>query len=156
MYTNGIPDELYHQILMAYDETTSNHNVTVNSMLAHIDNHLEQISATNKSPMSHYNEEINNLRLENDRLQREISFWKNPLEPNLTIGFSFKPYLGPLARLKFAVLKAQNLLMFVILRLTTNTAVASNCFHKMEDFRTKARHRAATKSFYKQMRNISE
>jgi hypothetical protein len=156
MYSDGIPDKVHHQILETYDATTSNHSVTVERMLARIDAHLEHIAKKEKSCMHQHNDEINRLRLENDRLQQQVGLLKNPLEPDLAVGFSFKPYLKPLSRRKFAMLKVQSFLLLVLLRVTTNTAVASECFHKMESFRIKARHNAAARSFYKQARGTKK
>ena len=156
MYLDGIPDEVHHQILATYDATTSNHSVTVERMLACIDTHLERSANKDESSMHQHNDEINRLRLENDRLQQEVGFLKNPAEPDLTVGFSLKPYLTPFLRLKFAALKVQSFLLLVLLRVTTNTAVAYECYHKMESFRTKARRNAVARSFYKQAHAIKK
>jgi|GEM_PF-2249056 len=156
MYTNGIPPEMHSQILLAYDETTSNHSATANQMLSRIEAHVEQFAKGSVHSMNQSNEEINKLRLENDNLKREICIWKNPFEPDLSIGFSFQPYLGAFERMRFAVLKLQGLLVFLLLRFTTNTAIASECFDRMESFRIRARHKAAARSFYKQTRSIKK
>ena len=156
MYLDGIPDEVHHQILATYDATTSNHSVTLERMLACIDTHLERSTKKDESCMHQHNDEINRLRLENDRLQQQVGLLKNPAEPNLAVGFSLKPYLTPFSRLKFAALKVQSFLLLVLLRVTTNTAVAYECFHKMESFRTKARRNAVARSFYKQARGIKK
>ena len=151
-YVNGIESQVHDHILRTYGESISNYSETCECMLARIDSHITWLEREAQNSMATQLDELNQLRIENDRLRHDLNRQKSPLEPDLAVGFSLKPFLSRFSRLKFAALRAQAFLILIMLRMTTNAQTASECFHKIESFRRRAQDNAATLEVLKRSR----
>lgn len=153
-YLNGIKVSDQKLIRETFLETTSNHTSVANDLLSHVEKHSAHLEAMKTDPpAASYLDELNRLRMENDRLRHENLQATSPLEPDLKAGFSLRPFLSFGARLRYFALRLEALIILVALRLTTNAQVASECFHKIESYRTRSERREARLTQINQMRS---
>lgn len=152
-YLNGITVSDQKLIRETFLTTTSNHTTVANDFLLHVEKHIGDLEAMKTDPpAASYLDEINRLRMENDRLRHENLQAASPLEPDLKAGFSLRLFLSLGARLRYLALRLEALIILVALRLTTNAQVASECFHKIESYRTRSERREARLTQINQMR----
>jgi hypothetical protein len=150
MYVNGIGPAEHQRIIESYNATTRNHEKTAFSMLEAIERHLERLEMTTTTEERQSLEAMNELRLENDRLKYQLAEVNKTVDPDLAIGFSLNPFIGVGARIKHSLLLCQSVALLLLLRITTNAQIASECFHKLESFRRRGLERQARAAQLKQ------
>jgi hypothetical protein len=153
MYVEGISPTTHSSIVDSYISSTRDHEKTAFAMLEAINDHLNQITMSTTPNDAEQLATINELRLENDKLKHQLTEVGKTSEPDLGMGFSLNPFVGAGARLKHFLLFCQSVFILLLLRVTTNAQMASECFHKLESHRRRTLERKARAAQLKQARN---